>query len=135
MFSTHNQNANNAISEAKMEKIIDAILQGQYSQACLLLLEATSRNPLHYIPYRTYNRLQKQRQQAHVHNQQSTTTRTATVTTLSPRIADLDYIESVSEKTPSVNGGNGYVITNSATRGVMQWIYAHTQTFLSNHYL
>jgi hypothetical protein len=131
MFSTHNHNESNTISEAKMEKIIDAILQGQYSQACLLLLEATSRNPLHYIPYRTYNRLQKQRQQAasYRHDQQPTTTTTASVTALKPRIADLDYIENLSEKTPSIKGGQ------SLGRDMVRWLHSHVHICRSNYRL
>ncbi len=49
-----------AIATDKMNKIIECIIKGKYSSACLILLEATGYNPLHYIPYSTYHRLQKQ---------------------------------------------------------------------------
>jgi hypothetical protein len=49
------------ITVDQMDTIIDAILSGKYSYACLMTLEATGHDPLNYIPYRTYNRLQKQR--------------------------------------------------------------------------
>lgn len=40
-------------------QMIDAILDGKYSWACVLLLRHVGENPLNYIPYRTYNRLIK----------------------------------------------------------------------------
>lgn len=39
--------------------IVEAILDGKYSWACVLILRFAGYNPLHYIPYRTYNRLLK----------------------------------------------------------------------------
>ncbi len=44
----------------KLDQIIDAIVDGKYSWACVLLLRSNGLNPLHYIPYRTYNRLLKE---------------------------------------------------------------------------
>jgi hypothetical protein len=44
----------------KLDQIIDAIVDGKYSWACVLLLRSNGFNPLHYIPYRTYNRLLKE---------------------------------------------------------------------------
>ena len=40
-------------------QIIEAIISGKYSWACVLILRFAGYNPLHYIPYRTYNRLTK----------------------------------------------------------------------------
>jgi hypothetical protein len=48
-----------AMTEEQFEQIVDAILNGKYSWACLLILRFAGYNPLHYIPYRTYNRLVK----------------------------------------------------------------------------
>jgi hypothetical protein len=48
----------------KLDQIIDAIVDGKYSWACVLLLRSNGLNPLHYIPYRTYNRLLKENTQA-----------------------------------------------------------------------
>lgn len=48
----------------KLDPIIDAIVDGKYSWACVLLLRSNGLNPLHYIPYRTYNRLLKENMQA-----------------------------------------------------------------------
>ncbi len=41
-------------------QVIEAILDGKYSWACLLILRFAGYNPLHYIPYRTFNRLVKE---------------------------------------------------------------------------
>jgi hypothetical protein len=59
MVSRFQQNMTPSMTEDQFCQIIDAILNGKYSWACLLLLQFTGYNPLHYIPYRTYNRLMK----------------------------------------------------------------------------
>lgn len=43
----------------QFNQVIEAILEGKYSWACVLILRFAGYNPLHYIPYRTYNRLSK----------------------------------------------------------------------------
>jgi hypothetical protein len=48
-----------AMSEANFARIVGAITEGKYSWACVLILQSAGYNPLHYIPYRTYNRLMK----------------------------------------------------------------------------
>jgi hypothetical protein len=118
MFSSRLQQSPSAISEEKMEEIIDSILQGKYSSACLLLLEETGHDPLHYIPYRTYNRLQKQRQQeirarmpavikpavASLDDKRYRKVSNLSVSDL--KMADLDYIETLPEQALSTQGGN-----------------------------
>lgn len=47
------------MSLEQFEQVIEAILAGKYSWACVLILRFGGYNPLHYIPYRTYNRLMK----------------------------------------------------------------------------
>ncbi len=47
------------MTEQQFEEIVSAILAGKYSWACVLILQTAGYNPLHYIPYRTYNRLIK----------------------------------------------------------------------------
>jgi hypothetical protein len=47
------------MTEQQFEEIVQAVLAGKYSWACVLILRAGGYNPLHYIPYRTYNRLIK----------------------------------------------------------------------------
>ena len=48
-----------SMTEEQFEEIVEAVLAGKYSWACVLILRAGGYNPLHYIPYRTYNRLIK----------------------------------------------------------------------------
>ncbi len=52
-------NLKSEIGEQDFSKVIDAIIEGKYSWACVLILQSSGHNPLHYIPYRTYNRLMK----------------------------------------------------------------------------
>ena len=48
------------MSEEQFNQVINAILAGKYSWACVLTLQFAGYDPLHYIPYRTYNRLMKE---------------------------------------------------------------------------
>jgi hypothetical protein len=48
------------INPEQFDQVIEAILAGKYSWACVLMLRFVGYNPLHYIPYRTYNRLLKE---------------------------------------------------------------------------
>jgi hypothetical protein len=45
--------------EQAFADVIAAISEGKYSWACVLMLRASGYNPLHYMPYRTYNRIIK----------------------------------------------------------------------------
>ncbi len=49
-----------SMSEEEFAVIIDAILNGKYSWACVLILKNAGYEPGHYIPYRTLNRLIKE---------------------------------------------------------------------------
>lgn len=49
-----------SMSEEDFALIIDAILNGKYSWACVLILKNAGYEPGHYIPYRTLNRLIKE---------------------------------------------------------------------------
>ena len=48
------------IHPEQLDQVVEAILAGKYSWACVLMLRLVGYNPLHYIPYRTYNRLLKE---------------------------------------------------------------------------
>ena len=54
---------NKVMTNEQFNQVVDAILSGKYSWACLLILRFSGYNPLHYIPYRTYNRLMKANRQ------------------------------------------------------------------------
>ncbi len=43
----------------EIEQVIQAILEGKYSWACVLMLRTMGHNPSEYLPYRTYTRLMK----------------------------------------------------------------------------
>jgi hypothetical protein len=54
----------------QFDQVVEAILAGKYSWACVLMLRFSGYNPLHYIPYRTYNRLLKENSTSKKSNQQ-----------------------------------------------------------------
>jgi hypothetical protein len=43
----------------QMTQVIEAIVDGKYSWACVLMLHSIGYNPIDYIPYRTYARILK----------------------------------------------------------------------------
>jgi hypothetical protein len=48
------------IHPEQFDQVVEAILAGKYSWACVLMLRFVGYNPMHYIPYRTYNRILKE---------------------------------------------------------------------------
>ena len=58
VFNTETMKA--SMSEEDFALIVDAILNGKYSWACVLILKNAGYEPGHYIPYRTLNRLIKE---------------------------------------------------------------------------
>lgn len=59
MNSNFNQQPDKVMTPEQFTQVVAAILEGKYSWACVLILRFAGYNPLHYIPYRTYNRLTK----------------------------------------------------------------------------
>lgn len=104
-----------AISTEQVDRIITAIVDGKYSWACLLMLQCFGYNPLHYIPYRTYNRLMKENRQLEkldkqktpnltTNNQHSKFNSTSSQQCLS-KITDLAYLDAITETKSQVRGG------------------------------
>lgn len=60
MSKLMNSKLDRTMTEEQFTQVVDAILDGKYSWACVLILRFAGYNPLHYIPYRTYNRLMKE---------------------------------------------------------------------------
>jgi hypothetical protein len=108
-----------AISPEQLNQVIEAITEGRYSWACVLLLRFVGYNPLHFIPQRTYSRLIKENNPP-----QSTLISNATSRNLSAslqssmnssaqrtssqvlnKINDLDYMETSDKKQISLSGG------------------------------
>ncbi|NJL83445.1 MAG: HetP family heterocyst commitment protein [Chloroflexaceae bacterium] len=77
----------------QFDQVVEAILAGKYSWACLLILRFAGYNPLHYIPYRTYNRLMKENR--------------ANNSAPKSRLEDLDYVKSAQSQNSKVFGGYG----------------------------
>ena len=65
-FSSLNSKQNRVMTTEQFEEIVDAILCGKYSWACVLILRYANYNPIHYIPYRTYKRLIKNNQKVSI---------------------------------------------------------------------
>lgn len=117
---------NKTIHDEQLNEIIEAILAGKYSWACFLLLRCTGYDPLHYIPYRTYNRLVKENCHVGSSNRHITDTvkpdnqrsEINSVTTSSQgslsKIKDLGYLEVVGKQKTQVRGGilNPYTLFN-----------------------
>jgi hypothetical protein len=111
-------NFNKAVNPQQFDKVVEAILAGKYSWACVLMLRIAGYNPLHYIPYRTYNRLLKEnsegsrvQQQHHENiniNKPSVANRTDTNASSSclSKIKDLAYFEVVGKQKTEIRGGH-----------------------------
>ncbi|MEA5505598.1 HetP family heterocyst commitment protein [Halotia wernerae UHCC 0503] len=122
-ISSINSNFNKKINPEQFDQIVEAILGGKYSWACVLILRLAGYNPLHYIPYRTYNRLLKENSQLNRANQQNQ--ERIKVTQASPdkrsdthvtasclgKIKDLAYLEVVGKQKTEIRGG-----------GLEQWL-------------
>jgi hypothetical protein len=105
-----------AMTSEQFTQVIEAILAGKYSWACLLILRFAGYNPLHYIPYRTFNRLVKEntpsRKSKSVPPEPSA--KRAAVTphqahaaaqNALDQIPDLAYLENLAEEPVRVKGG------------------------------
>lgn len=100
----------------QFDQIVEAILSGKYSWACVLILSFAGYNPLHYIPYRTYNRLKKDNR---VNSTSKKVAATSTVKSTSSSLStsssnsssqlrDLGYLEELKDRSAKVTGGNGW---------------------------
>lgn len=114
-----NSNFNKPISSEHLNQIIEAILDGKYSWACVLLLRCAGYNPLQYIPYRTYNRLLKENRNINPSNPSKTVAINKNKQDATSRfnekssqkglgkITDLAYLEAVDEPSKRLRGGSG----------------------------
>lgn len=109
---------NKTIHDEQLNQIIEAILAGKYSWACFLLLRCTGYDPLHYIPYRTYNRLVKEncqipKQNAVNTNHLNSNSRYSQFSADSTpahqqtsKITDLDFLEVERKQNTRLRGGD-----------------------------
>ena len=106
------QNTLDKITDSsKFNLVVEAILAGKYSWACVLILRFAGYNPLLYMPYRTYNRLMKNNSQQSTLNQlqkhglqEGQKSSKASLQT-SYQIDDLSYLETISQQDKQVQGG------------------------------
>jgi len=104
---SYSQNSASKIDKAmnpeQFNQVVDAILEGKYSWACVLILRFTGYNPCHYIPRRTYTRLVKENLQAIRRDRPQTNTAQASLS--SNRLPDLTYLEVLNEQHAEIHGG------------------------------
>jgi hypothetical protein len=119
-----------AMTAEQFTQVVEAILEGKYSWACVLILRFAGYNPLHYIPYRTYNRLMKD----HCQNSR----RKIDSVEIAPpdqaenqlnyphyttQIKDLNYLETLSEKPAHIRGGQGSEVDGvDRSISLLDWI-------------
>jgi hypothetical protein len=111
-----------AMTSEQFTQVIEAILAGKYSWACLLILRFAGYNPLHYIPYRTFNRLVKENTPSRKSGQTKPDEplKSASVTHIQAKstaqntidkIPDLAYLNSLDREEP-VKVRGGYRLTS-----------------------
>ncbi|MBW4427671.1 MAG: HetP family heterocyst commitment protein [Nostoc desertorum CM1-VF14] len=111
-------NLDKTVKAQQFDKVVEAILAGKYSWACVLMLRFAGYNPLHYIPYRTYNRLLKENSKAaRVNQQQSENIKMLQHTndavsdnngssSCLTKIKDRAYLEVVGKQKTEIRGGS-----------------------------
>jgi hypothetical protein len=107
-------------------QVVDAILAGKYSWACVLILRFAGYNPLHYIPYRTYNRLMKENISA-FHRGREADRQSACEQdknqlnqSSNSKIRDLSYLESLDQNRAKARGGDRLFV-NSMDYPMYDW--------------
>lgn len=123
-----NSRLQKSIKPEQLNQILEAILDGKYSWACVLLLRCVDYNPLHYIPYRTYNRLLKENcnvgKSHHSNkipfnqNQRITTEGSHKTHKDLKSIRDLTYLEEIDDSNQDVKGGSLGTVVNFPVGGV-----------------
>jgi hypothetical protein len=107
---------NKPMSPEQLNQVVEAILEGKYSWACVLILRFTGYNPLDYIPYRTHNRLLKENCQfgsssrqttdrLKISNQSETASATRSAREGLIKLKDLGYVEVIDKEPTRVRGG------------------------------
>lgn len=120
-FNTEKMKA--SMSQEDLELIIDAILNGKYSWACVLILKNAGYEPGHYIPYRTLNRLIKENGFPSCHDpntcrskQSRRTANQRSKYSVTNGIRDLNFFEPSANDSKEIKGGNFAVWNVVSTR-------------------
>ncbi len=109
-----NGNLDKGMTTEQFEQVVEAIIAGKYSWACVLLLRFAGYNPLHYIPYRTYNRLLKENTQMLINTDSNNLKvgggasqhRSGLQSQCVGKIKDLPYLETAGKQKTEVRGGH-----------------------------
>jgi len=106
-----------AMTPDQFDQVVEAIAEGRYSWACVLILRFAGYNPAHFIPYRTYSRLLKDHLQRHaatlLGNKANSVTAQITAKPVEGLPAakhislerDLEYTEAIDDQKNPVQGG------------------------------
>ena len=107
MVSRFNSPIKQAMNEEQFCQVIEAILDGKYSWACLLLLRFSGHNPLHYIPYRTYNRLIKENRLGEngQSSKQKASSQKKDFSGDSLTVVNLPHLKTAEDCSPQIKGG------------------------------
>lgn len=112
-LNSANSKLDKVMSDDQFNQIVEAIISGKYSWACLLILRFSGYNPLHYIPYRTYNRLMKMNREQNsppakaMSNSDNKSDLAAARPKPSNRLRDLCCLEEIDRQSQQVKGGMG----------------------------
>ncbi|MEM7591998.1 MAG: HetP family heterocyst commitment protein [Cyanobacteria bacterium P01_A01_bin.83] len=112
-LNSANSKLDKVMSDEQFNQIVEAIISGKYSWACLLILRFSGYNPLHYIPYRTYNRLMKMNREQNSQPAKAITNsdNKSDLATARPkstnRLRDLCCLEDMDRHSQQVKGGMG----------------------------
>ncbi len=94
------------MTSEEFTEVITAISEGKYSWACVLILKIAGYNPLHYIPYRTYNRLIKDNVRERKQSRQERSKKTSHFGDRLKVIEDLEHLELVNQAPADIRGGS-----------------------------
>jgi hypothetical protein len=112
------QKRNKVMSPEQFKQVVEAITEGRYSWACVLILRFAGYNPIHFIPHRTYSRLLKENRLFSAANESSShqiqlskqLVSACSDSSIAPRsstqINELAYLETVDRQEGELHGGN-----------------------------
>jgi hypothetical protein len=112
------QKRNKVMTPEQFKQVVEAITEGRYSWACVLILRFAGYNPIHFIPHRTYSRLLKENRLFSAANESSSQqlqrgkqlVSACSDSPIAPRgltqINELTYQETVDRQDGELHGGN-----------------------------
>ncbi len=104
-FNYSNSNLDKVMTTEQFDRVVEAIISGKYSWACLLILRFAGYNPLHYIPYRTYNRIMKDNQD---NKSQQESMKPKSKAKSAHKLQDLACFEELDRQSVEVMGGTRF---------------------------